>query len=85
MEYPIELPNTEYFSYRNIYTGSVGDFRYRIEPVDSQLKVYTYAIYCYEAAETIATYEAALDDDGIEKIRVWLTEQCHLFQTQQDG
>ena len=42
----------QWFKRANVYTGSIGDFRYRFatDKKENTLRASVYSIYCYEAA-----------------------------------
>ena len=55
-----------------IYTGSIGEFRYRFNN-DAKENVIHAAVYsqlCYELAADVAEQDFPWDDDGVEALKV---------------
>ncbi len=70
----IQAQTLEWFEFKNIYTGSVGDFRYRIAPdvKESKLKASVYTEYSYHHAKDIQETEFPLTEDGLLEARKWI-------------
>lgn len=75
----MELPKLEFLREKNIYSGSQGDFRYKLKPDGEQIHVWAYRTYAldYCIAQGLVRGEAdfALSNEGLEQLRVWLGEQ----------
>ena len=57
-----------------IYTGSIGEFRYRFNN-DAKENVIHAAVYsqlCYELAADVAEQDFPWNDDGVEALKAWL-------------
>ena len=57
-----------------IYTGSIGEFRYRFNN-DAKENVIHAAVYsqlCYELAADVVEQDFPWDDDGVEALKAWL-------------
>ncbi len=87
-----DIPSCEYFLFKNIWTGSRGDFRFKIvptlskeDPENNKLTTYTYARLCFEKAETLATLETPLTPEGVEQTAAWLDEQCEAYYATQEA
>lgn len=74
----IELPNFHYFHSKNPYSGSVGNFRYRLVPEDDLLKVTAWpGVNCMDATdpELLRREEFPLTKEGEESAEEWLLKQ----------
>lgn len=79
----IKLPGFDYMSQGNTYSGSVGDFRYKLFSVrkDDIETVFVAAVYrenCFEvedAAGRTVKSEFSYDPDGIVSAVQWINEQ----------
>ena len=87
MEEKIFLPVLHWFDANNDFTGSWGDFRFKVTPnvvklnpkevdfANSTLKAeYWHGPYCYDISEKEGTAEFPMSDEGREALRAWLTE-----------
>ena len=79
MERLFDIPNAEYFGFKNTYTGSIGDFRFRLTPAENGIKVEYYETYCYEVAEILDKLEVPCSDEGLEQAAAWLRERYREF------
>lgn len=76
----IHLPSLEYFKFYNGYTGSIGAYNYRIVPEESALKTAVWhSCLCFEKCEIVDTAEFSLDQEGVEQLKEWLTQQYLKF------
>ncbi len=81
------IPTLHTFAMKNIYTGSCGDFRFRIEPkvvksetnpkeVDMEkssiLAEFWHGPFCYEKSEMEGTSIFPMSQEGREQMRAWL-------------
>lgn len=82
-EVNISLPHFDYICQKNTYSGSIGDFRYKIFPVkkDEIDTVLTAAVYfrnCYETekeAGRVTEQEFAYSEAGIREAEQFLKQQ----------
>ena len=72
----IEIRGLDFFRSGNVFTGSVGEFRFRISPEDGALKAYAYRTYCFEKAQDVRSEAFSLDEYGLEQLAKWLEQQC---------
>ena len=74
----IQAQTLEWFQFGNIYTGSIGDFRYRIAPEVKENKLLTsvYTVYSYHHAKDIVETEFPLDEGGLLKARQWIFDKA---------
>ena len=84
----IYLPNLHYFAMDNIFTGSVGEFRFRIVPQvvkpkgskeilfeeSSILAQFWHGKLCYEKSEMEAEKTFPLSEEGRLEMKQWLEE-----------
>ncbi len=81
------LPTLHWFAMNNLFTGSVGAFRFRAKPqvlmatakeVDYEKSTvfceYWHGPYCYEKSEMEGAREFPMSQDGVDQMRAWLTE-----------
>lgn len=64
-----------------IYTGSIGEFRYRFNN-DAKENVIHAAVYsqlCYELAADVAEQDFPWDDDGVEALKAWLQSRYEAY------
>lgn len=75
----MELPMLDFLKEKNCYTGSVGDFRYKIQPSEEGMQVWTYRVYSFDYCQEhgLIQGEASfpLDQEGMEAMGQWLKEQ----------
>ncbi len=63
-----------------VYTGSIGDFRYRFAHDDDEtLHVAVYSVYCYECATDVVEQDFPWDEDGVSQLKNWLQEKYEDF------
>ena len=69
----------DFLKEKNCYTGSLGDFRYKIQPDGEELKVWAYRTYCFSYCQEhgLIQGEASfpLDQEGLKALTRWLEEQ----------
>ncbi len=63
-----------WFNRAFVYTGSIGDFRYRFatDKDNNLLHVAIYTVYCYEAATDVVERDFSWDDEGVAALKEWL-------------
>ena len=85
MEEKIFLPVLHWFDANNDFTGSYGDFRFKVSPnvvklnpkevdfANSTLNAeYWHGPYCYEISQKEGSAEFPMSDEGREALRDWL-------------
>ena len=75
----MELPNFHYFRSKNMFRGSLGGFRYRLEPDGELLRGIAWAgPNCMECTdpERLHREEFPLTEAGLEEARAWLSRKC---------
>ena len=83
----IYLPTLHWFAMENPFTGSFGDFRYRVVPnitkatskeVDfensSLLAQFWHGPFCYEKSTVEGESTFILSEDGLSSMKKWLAE-----------
>ena len=71
-----DIPRVFYFESGNYFTGSRGDFNFRIDPADGKLQVKTWhGFICSDLAEFEAESEFDLSEEGHAAMLVWLEER----------
>lgn len=82
------LPTLHTFAMKNIFTGSMGLFRFRIQPnvimatpkeVDfeqsTMLAEYWHGLFCYEKSEMEGSQTFPLTEEGRQAMLNWLTSK----------
>jgi len=63
-----------------VYTGSIGDFRYRFQHNNGDtIKVSVYSRVCYELADDVTEREFPWTEEGVAELRQWLQERYEAF------
>ena len=83
------IPTLHTFAMKNIFTGSAGNFRFKITPniqmktpkeVDfessAMLAEYWHGLYCYEKSTIEGQKSFPLTDAGRSDMLAWLKEHC---------
>ena len=75
----IPAQTLEWFRFGNIFTGSVGDFRYRIAPIkaDDVLLASVYSLYSYKNAKDKEEVTFPFTAEGIEQARAWILDKLN--------
>ncbi len=81
------LPTLHWFAMNNIFTGSMGAFRFRAKPqvvmatakeVDFEKSTihceYWHGPFCYEKSEMEGVQDFAMSEEGRAAMHAWLTE-----------
>lgn len=79
------LPTLHTFEMENIYTGSLGLFRFRIVPsvvkstpkevdlaASSMTAEFWHGLFCYEKSEMEGKQTFPMSPEGLEEMRAWL-------------
>lgn len=70
------VPDIPYFRAKNIFSGSLGRFQYKIWPQEDELKVSVWnGPNCFEKSEEIASAMFPMDVSGRQELLGWLTQQ----------
>ena len=68
-----DIPRVFYFESDNYFTGSRGDFNFRIDPKDGIMTVKTWhGFICSEMAEIEAESEFPVTEEGHAQMLAWL-------------
>lgn len=71
-----DIPNLDYFQSKNNFTGSLKKFRYKIEPQnDFLIGTVWLGDYCFEKSKILAEQQFPLNNDGLEELFSWLSDQ----------
>ena len=64
-----------------IYTGSIGDFRYRfhMEFDSNEVEVATYTKWCYEKATDVETATFTIENGDLSEMKAWMDAQYHKY------
>ncbi|MDO4810773.1 MAG: hypothetical protein Q3985_02390 [Eubacteriales bacterium] len=70
-----------WFNRAFVYTGSIGDFRYRFatDKDNKQLHAAVYSMYCYEVATDVREQDFSWDNEGVEQLKQWLQKEYDTF------
>lgn len=62
-----------------VYTGSIGEFRYRfhMEYDSDEVEVSAYTKWCYEKADDVETVRFTIKDGDLTELKEWLNEQYY--------
>ncbi|MBQ7415438.1 MAG: hypothetical protein IJW14_00190 [Oscillospiraceae bacterium] len=80
------IPTLHTFAMNNVFTGSAGLFRFRIQPkvvkkpngkevdfeASSILAEYWHGLYCYEKSDLEGAETFAMSEEGREALNTWL-------------
>ena len=73
MEQELFLPTLSSMQYGNVWTGSLGNTRWRIVPAEGEMAAELwYGPLCYELSEIAHTAGFPITQEGIEQLRAWL-------------
>ncbi len=71
----IYLPTLHAFENGNQFSGSFGMLRFMLTPHDDQIKAELWhGKFCYEKSEMEFSEEFPISEEGIARMRAWLTE-----------
>lgn len=73
----------QWFKRAFVYTGSIGDFRYRYrnDAEAGLLHAAVYSVYCYEVATDVVEQDFSWDESGVEQLKQWLQTQYEQFSS----
>ena len=71
----------QWFKRAFVYTGSIGDFRYRYaaDKDNALLHAATYSRVCYEVADDVTEQDFPWTEDGVKALQVWMQQQYENF------
>ena len=71
----------QWFKRAFVYTGSIGDFRYRFASDKNAGQIHTsvYTVFCFEAARDVQSRDFPWDDAGVEELKQWLQQVYEVF------
>lgn len=72
----LDIPRYYYFSSGNDYSGSLGDFTYKIKNGDNLKAMTWHGRLCSEKAEIENEMEFERSESGFEAMIKWLEEMC---------
>ncbi|MBE6989573.1 MAG: hypothetical protein E7426_02360 [Ruminococcaceae bacterium] len=77
-QFEILTPRWFYRAY--VYTGSIGDFRYRFAHSDYEtLHVSVYSRVCYELADDVTERDFPWTEEGVAQLKDWVQERYESF------
>lgn len=77
-----DVPWYNYFTSKNTFFGSLGDFRYRLAPVEGELEAAVWhGKLRYDLSEIKARQTFPLDQEGLDQALAWLEEQLTLYRS----
>ena len=65
----------------SVYTGSIGDFRYRfhMEFDSDELEAATYTKWCYEKATDVEEAKFTIENGDLSELKAWLNEKYYKY------
>ena len=65
----------------SVYTGSIGDFRYRfhMEFDSDEVEVATYTKWCYEKAADVESATFTIENGDLSALKEWLNAQYYKY------
>ncbi len=73
----------QWFRRAHVYTGSIGDFRYRFAQVGEEaLKASVYSRVCYELADDVEEETFPWTDEGVKALQAWVQGKYEAFAAQ---
>ncbi len=70
----------EYFSFKNSFSGSRGEFNYKITPKDNFHLICWYGKNCSAKSEIVAETDFPLEEESRPLICQWLEEQFEIYE-----
>lgn len=74
------MPMLDILKEKNVYSGSEGDFRYKVRPNGETVRVWAYQTYCLEYCQenglVLGEEEFPLDEGGLAQMEEWLKTQA---------
>ena len=71
----------QWFKRANVYTGSIGDFRYRFSTDAKEKLLHTavYTVYCYEVANDVVEETFPWNEEGVAALQAWIQARYEAF------
>jgi len=70
----------QWFRRAHVYTGSIGDFRYRIaQEGETALHAAVYSRVCYELANDVEKQEFPWTEEGVKALQEWIQGKYESF------
>ncbi|MBQ4575580.1 MAG: hypothetical protein IJA85_10380 [Clostridia bacterium] len=77
------VPAIGFFENKNIYTGSSGDFRFRIAPDEEGLTVSVWlGKFCYEKSEMLDEAKFDKTEEGLETTVEWVLSKQQSMESE---
>ena len=74
----------QWFKRAYVYTGSIGDFRYRFAHDDeTTLHAAVYSKVCYELADDVVSQDFPWTDEGVKALQAWVQAQYEAFMAKE--
>ena len=70
----------EYFTFKNMFSGSKGNFNYKIIPKENFHLLIWYGKNCSAKSENVAEADFPLEEESRPLICDWLDEQYEIFE-----
>lgn len=71
-----DLCGLSYYESGNVYTGSEGDFCYKVSTREGNLHICLWrGPYCFDKSEIIREQEFPMDEAGFEQLGAWIAQQ----------
>ncbi len=70
----------EYFTFKNMFSGSKGNFNYKIIPKENFHLLIWYGKNCSAKSEIVAEADFPLEEESRPLICDWLNEQYEIFE-----
>lgn len=75
-----KILSARFFLRSHVYTGSIGDFRYRFAHSDPEtIHAAVYTVFCYEKAQDVTERDFPWTDEGVKTLQAWLQERYEAF------
>lgn len=76
-----DIAKFNYFKSGNVFTGSKGQFNFRIAGENDLLAVSVwYGLFCYEKSEIVAQNNFDFSADGLDEAIRWLENEYSVYQ-----
>ena len=70
----------EYFTFKNMFSGSKGNFNYKIIPKENFHLIVWYGKNCSAKSDIVAEADFPLEEESRPLICSWLDEQYEIFE-----
>lgn len=69
------IPRMDFFTSKNVMTGSLQDFNFKITPGEQLCAVVWYGKFCSEKSEIAAKADFGMEPEGREQLLCWLEDR----------